>query len=136
MLKLPEVLGVAEARSEMAHVLEEVEKGRTFQTYSQSPRLPRAPTMTENLSRESPLPRLAAGSRTCHPSSPTTQVARGMEDGRGKTRRAHRRLEAAQAALCVARTGPLRGTPPVGTVRLFSGRARHRDRSRGENALP
>ena len=30
MLKLPEVLGVAEARSEMAHVLEEVEKGRTF----------------------------------------------------------------------------------------------------------
>src|SRR5215207_1928380 len=98
--------------------------------------------MTENLSRESPLPRLAAGSRTCHPSSPTTQeVARGMEDGRGKTqeeektRRAHRRLEAAQAALWVARTGPLRGTPPAGTVRLFSGRARHRDRSRGENAL-
>ena len=30
MLKLPEVLGVAEARSEMAHILEEVEKGRTF----------------------------------------------------------------------------------------------------------
>ena len=30
MLKLPEVLGVAEARSEIAHVLEEVEKGRTF----------------------------------------------------------------------------------------------------------
>ncbi|CAA9469049.1 MAG: hypothetical protein AVDCRST_MAG58-3858 [uncultured Rubrobacteraceae bacterium] len=30
MLKLPKVLGVAEARSEMAHVLEEVEKGRTF----------------------------------------------------------------------------------------------------------
>lgn len=30
MLKLPEVLGVAEARSEIAHVLEEVERGRTF----------------------------------------------------------------------------------------------------------
>ena len=30
MLKLPEVLGVAEARSEIARVLEEVEKGRTF----------------------------------------------------------------------------------------------------------
>jgi hypothetical protein len=30
MLKLPEVLGVAEARSEMAHILEEVEKGRMF----------------------------------------------------------------------------------------------------------
>lgn len=30
MLKLPKVLGVAEARSEMAHVLEEVDKGRTF----------------------------------------------------------------------------------------------------------
>ncbi len=30
MLKLPEVLGVAEARSEIAHVLEEVGKGRTF----------------------------------------------------------------------------------------------------------
>lgn len=30
MLKLPEVLGVAEARSEIAHVLEEVEKGQTF----------------------------------------------------------------------------------------------------------
>ena len=30
MLKLPEVLGVAEARNEIAHVLEEVEKGRTF----------------------------------------------------------------------------------------------------------
>ena len=30
MLKLPEVLGVAEARSELAHVLEDVEKGRTF----------------------------------------------------------------------------------------------------------
>jgi hypothetical protein len=30
MLKLPEVLGVAEARGEIAHVLEEVEKGRTF----------------------------------------------------------------------------------------------------------
>ncbi len=30
MLKLPEVLGVAEARSEITHVLEEVEKGRTF----------------------------------------------------------------------------------------------------------
>lgn len=30
MLKLPEVLGVAEARSEIAHVLEEVEKGHTF----------------------------------------------------------------------------------------------------------
>jgi hypothetical protein len=30
MLKLPEVLGVAEARAEIAHVLEEVEKGRTF----------------------------------------------------------------------------------------------------------
>jgi PHD/YefM family antitoxin component YafN of YafNO toxin-antitoxin module len=32
MLKLPEVLGVAEARGEIAHVLEEVEKGRTFIT--------------------------------------------------------------------------------------------------------
>lgn len=30
MLKLPEVLGVAEARGEIAYVLEEVEKGRTF----------------------------------------------------------------------------------------------------------
>jgi hypothetical protein len=30
MLRLPEVLGVAEARGEIAHVLEEVEKGRTF----------------------------------------------------------------------------------------------------------
>lgn len=30
MLRLPEVLGVAEARSEIAHVLEEVERGRTF----------------------------------------------------------------------------------------------------------
>lgn len=30
MLKLPEVLGVAEARSEIAHILEEVEKGHTF----------------------------------------------------------------------------------------------------------
>jgi hypothetical protein len=30
MLKLPEVLGVAEARAEIAYVLEEVEKGRTF----------------------------------------------------------------------------------------------------------
>lgn len=30
MLKLPEVLGVAEARGDIAHVLEEVEKGRTF----------------------------------------------------------------------------------------------------------
>jgi hypothetical protein len=30
MLKLPEVLGVAEARGEIARVLEEVEKGRTF----------------------------------------------------------------------------------------------------------
>lgn len=30
MLKLPEVLGVSEARNEMAHVLEEVERGRTF----------------------------------------------------------------------------------------------------------
>jgi PHD/YefM family antitoxin component YafN of YafNO toxin-antitoxin module len=30
MLKLPEVLGVAEARSELPHVLENVEKGRTF----------------------------------------------------------------------------------------------------------
>jgi hypothetical protein len=30
MLKLPEVFGVAEARAEMAHMLEEVEKGRTF----------------------------------------------------------------------------------------------------------
>lgn len=30
MLKLPEVLGVAEARAEIAHVLEEVEKGNTF----------------------------------------------------------------------------------------------------------
>lgn len=30
MLKLPEVLGVAEARAEIAHVLEEVEKGHTF----------------------------------------------------------------------------------------------------------
>jgi hypothetical protein len=30
MLKLPEVLGVAEARGEIAHVLEEVEKGHTF----------------------------------------------------------------------------------------------------------
>lgn len=29
-MKLPEVLGVAEARSEIAHVLEEVERGRTF----------------------------------------------------------------------------------------------------------
>ncbi|MCA1687564.1 MAG: hypothetical protein LC714_02975 [Actinobacteria bacterium] len=29
-MKLPEVLGVAEARGEIAHVLEEVEKGRTF----------------------------------------------------------------------------------------------------------
>ena len=30
MLKLPEVLGVAEARAEMAHMLEEVENGHTF----------------------------------------------------------------------------------------------------------
>jgi len=30
MLKLPDVLGVAEARSKMTHVLQEVEKGRTF----------------------------------------------------------------------------------------------------------
>ena len=30
MLKLPEVLGVAEARAEMAQMLGEVEKGRTF----------------------------------------------------------------------------------------------------------
>ena len=30
MLKLPEVLGVAEARNELTHVLEDVEKGRTF----------------------------------------------------------------------------------------------------------
>ena len=30
MLKLPEVLGVAEARSELPHILEDVEKGRTF----------------------------------------------------------------------------------------------------------
>lgn len=30
MLRLPEVLGVAEARNEIAHVLEGVEKGRTF----------------------------------------------------------------------------------------------------------
>ncbi len=30
MLKLPEVLGVSEARSEMAHVLEEVQRGHTF----------------------------------------------------------------------------------------------------------
>jgi hypothetical protein len=30
MLKLPEVLGVAEARGEIARVLEEVEKGHTF----------------------------------------------------------------------------------------------------------
>lgn len=30
MLKLPEVLGVAEARSEIARVLEEVGRGRTF----------------------------------------------------------------------------------------------------------
>jgi PHD/YefM family antitoxin component YafN of YafNO toxin-antitoxin module len=30
MLKLPEVLGVAEARNEIAHVLEEVGKGRAF----------------------------------------------------------------------------------------------------------
>lgn len=30
MLKLPEVLGVAEARAGIAHMLEEVEKGRTF----------------------------------------------------------------------------------------------------------
>jgi hypothetical protein len=30
MLKLPEVLGMAEARREIAHVLEEVEKGGTF----------------------------------------------------------------------------------------------------------
>ena len=30
MLKLPEVLGVAEARSGLPHILEEVEKGRTF----------------------------------------------------------------------------------------------------------
>ena len=29
-MKLPGVLGVAEARGEIAHVLEEVEKGRTF----------------------------------------------------------------------------------------------------------
>lgn len=30
MLKLPEVLGVAEARAGISHVLEEVEKGQTF----------------------------------------------------------------------------------------------------------
>lgn len=30
MMKLPQVLGVAEARNDIAHVLEEVEKGRTF----------------------------------------------------------------------------------------------------------
>ena len=30
MLKLPEVLGVAEARNELPHVLEDVEKGCTF----------------------------------------------------------------------------------------------------------
>ena len=30
MLKIPEVLGVAEARNELAHVLEDVEKGRAF----------------------------------------------------------------------------------------------------------
>lgn len=30
MLKLPEVLGVAEARAEISHVLEEVENGKTF----------------------------------------------------------------------------------------------------------
>ncbi|MGF1470779.1 MAG: hypothetical protein ACFB50_03440 [Rubrobacteraceae bacterium] len=30
MLKLPEVLGVAEARAEIAHVLEDVEQGHTF----------------------------------------------------------------------------------------------------------
>ena len=30
MLKLPEVLGVAEARAEIAHMLEEVEQGHTF----------------------------------------------------------------------------------------------------------
>ncbi len=30
MLKLPEVLGVAEARADMAQMLGEVEKGRTF----------------------------------------------------------------------------------------------------------
>jgi hypothetical protein len=30
MLKLPEVLGVAEARGDFAHMLEEVEKGYTF----------------------------------------------------------------------------------------------------------
>lgn len=30
MLRLPGVLGVAEARNEIAHVLEEVEKGHTF----------------------------------------------------------------------------------------------------------
>jgi PHD/YefM family antitoxin component YafN of YafNO toxin-antitoxin module len=30
MLKIPEVLGVAEARSMLPHVLEDVEKGRTF----------------------------------------------------------------------------------------------------------
>ena len=30
MLKLPEVLGVAEARNEIAHILEEVEKGHSF----------------------------------------------------------------------------------------------------------
>lgn len=30
MLKLPEVLGVAEARAEIARVLEEVEQGHTF----------------------------------------------------------------------------------------------------------
>lgn len=29
-MKLPEVLGVAEARNELPHVLEDVEKGRTF----------------------------------------------------------------------------------------------------------
>ncbi|CAN5798757.1 hypothetical protein BH23ACT11_BH23ACT11_19530 [soil metagenome] len=30
MLKLPEVLGVAEARAEITHMLEEVEQGHTF----------------------------------------------------------------------------------------------------------
>jgi hypothetical protein len=30
VLKLPEVLGVAEARGEIAYILEEVEKGHTF----------------------------------------------------------------------------------------------------------
>ncbi len=30
MLKLPEVLGVAEARSELPRILEDVERGRTF----------------------------------------------------------------------------------------------------------